>query len=245
VSRGVTRALAGLVALTSLTGCAGQTALEIGYPETAANRALLASVTPRRVVVAAVTDRRTDKSRLGPAPKDGRPIVTSRPVPDIIRDALVVELRKNGHEVVAGPGDVVVAAQVEEFSLGAVGRSADTRYVGRVAIAVAIADGRTGDQLLTRRYVGITRRTAGEDSKETWREVMDTALVRAIHDFATDPDLASTVGRIPRATSRPAGTPQSAASWGASLAPAIASVRVTTSARAGNRHGDARRSNRE
>jgi uncharacterized lipoprotein YajG len=229
VSRVSTRAVVSLVALTTLAGCAGQTTLEIGYPEASANRALLASARPRRVVVDAVTDRRTDKSRLGPAPKDGTPIVTSRPVPDIIRDALVVELRKNGHEVVAGPGDVVVAADVEEFSLAAVGRSGDTQYLGRVAIAVAIADGRTGDRLLTRRYVGITRRTAGADSKETWREVMDTALVRAIHDFATDPDLASTVGRIPP-TSRPAGTLEPIASEDAQPAPAIASVRVTTSA---------------
>ena len=197
----MTRAVVlGLVAVAVLTGCASRT-LDIGYPETAANRALLASAAPRRVVVAAVTDRRTDQSRLGPSPEDGKPIVTSRPVTDIVREALVVELRKNGHEVVADAGDVVVAADVEEFSLGAIERSADTRYLGRVAIAVVLVDGRTGDRLLTRRYVGITRRTADAESKEAWREVMDTARVRAIHDFATDPELASTVRRIPRGRS--------------------------------------------
>ena len=175
-----------------LTGCASRT-LDIGYPEAAANRALLGSVTPRRVVVAEVMDRRIDKSRVGSAPQDGKPILTGRPVPDIVRDALVVELQKNGHEVVAGGGDVVVAADVEEFSLGAVGRAEETRYLGRVAIAIVIADGRTGNRLLTRRYIGISRRVGAADSKETWREVMDTALVRTIHDAATDPDLASSV----------------------------------------------------
>jgi uncharacterized lipoprotein YajG len=200
VSTGARTAILGLVALAILTGCASRT-LEIGYPETAANRALLASATPRRIVVAAVTDRRTDQGRLGRAPKDGKPIAASRPVPDIVRDALVVELRKNGHEVVAGAGDLVVAADVEEFSLGALERSADTQYLGRVAIAVTIVDGRTSDRLLARRYVGITRRTADAESKEAWREVMDTALVRAIHDFATDPALAATVRRVPGARS--------------------------------------------
>lgn len=188
--------IAGLIVLVTVAGgCASRT-LDVGYPE--ANRALLANVAPRRVVVAPVTDRRADKSRIGSRPEDGKSIVTARPVADIVRDALVLEVGKNGHQVVAGPGDVIVAADVEEFWLDAVGRSATTQYVGRVAIAVVIADGRTGDRLWTRRYVGIRRHTAEADSKKAWREVMDTALARTIHDVATDPDLALTLARTHR-----------------------------------------------
>jgi hypothetical protein len=99
--------------------------------------------------------------------------------------------------VVAGGGDALVAVDVEEFWLDAVGRSAATQYVGRVAIALLVADGRTGDRLLTRRYVGITRRTADAKSEDTWRQVMDTALARTVHDVATDPEVARTVGRTP------------------------------------------------
>jgi hypothetical protein len=189
-------AAACFVALASVAGCASRT-VDIAYPDAAASRALLASATPRRVVVTQVTDRRTDRSRLGAAPKDGKPIVAARPVPDIVRDALILELQKNGHEVVPSGGDVVLNTDVEEFSLGAVGRDGDTRYLGRVAIAVVVADP-SGTQLLTRRYIGISRRTAAADSKDAWREVMDTALVRTIHDVATDPDLASTVVGRPR-----------------------------------------------
>jgi YajG family uncharacterized lipoprotein len=194
VTRGSTLVVAFVVELLALAGCASRT-LDVGYPETAANTALLGSITPRAVVVAPVTDRRADTSRIGSAPEDGKPIVTSRPVSDIVREALVVELSKNGHHVVTGAGDVVVAADVEEFWLDAVGRSASTRYVGRVAIAVVIADGRSGDRLFTRRYVGITRRTADADSTEAWRAVMDAALARMIHDVATDPDIVSRVSR--------------------------------------------------
>jgi uncharacterized lipoprotein YajG len=190
-------AVALLVALLALGGCASGT-LDIGYPDTAANRALLAGVAPRRVVVAPVTDRRVDTSRIGARPEDGKALVTSRPVPDIVRDALIVEVGKNGHTVVEAPGDVVLAADVEEFWLDALGHSASTQYVGRVAIAVVVADGRTGDRLLTRRYVGIRRHTGEADSEDAWREVMDTALARTIHDVATDPELAMTVGRTSR-----------------------------------------------
>jgi hypothetical protein len=184
-----------VLALVALTGCAAPT-LDIGYPDAAANRALLSSVAPRKIVVPAVTDRRANRSQIGATPENGTPIVTTRPVPDIIRDALVVELTRNGHEVVQGQGDAVVALDVEEFWLDSVGRSSPTQYVGRVAIALLVADGHTGSRLLTRRYVGISRRTAEADSKQAWRAVMDVALARTVHDVASDPDFTVTVGRI-------------------------------------------------
>ena len=194
----VTRRLAGVIALLALaTACASRT-VDVSYPETEVKKALLGSVAPRRMVVAPVTDRRGDRDRIGASPEDRKPIVTARPVSEIVRDALVREVEKNGHQVVAGPGDVVLAADVEEFWLDAVGRSATTQYVGRVAIAVAVADGHTGDRLWSRRYVGIRRQTAAADSKTAWREVMDAALARMIRDVATDPDLALSVARTPR-----------------------------------------------
>ena len=198
MKRATTSLVAGLVALLSLAaGCASRT-VDVGYPEAETKKALLANVAPRRVVVAPVTDRRGDKNRIGASPENGKPITTARPVPDIVRDALVLEVGKNGHEVVAGPGDVIVAADVEEFWLDAVGRSASTQYVGRVAIAVSIADGPTGDRLWRRRYVSIRRQTGEADSKNTWREVMEMALARTMRDVATDPDLALTVARTHR-----------------------------------------------
>jgi hypothetical protein len=196
-SRG-TALVVGLVALVSVAaGCASRT-VDVGYPQAEAKKALLGSVAARRVVVAPVTDRRGDKERIGASPEDRKPIVTARPVADIVREALVLEVEKNGHQVVAGPGDVVLTTDVEEFWLDAVGRSKTTQYVGRVAIAVSVADGATGERLLSRRYVGIRRRTAEADSKTAWREVMDMALARTIRDVATDPDLALTVARTPR-----------------------------------------------
>jgi hypothetical protein len=186
-----------LVVASLLTGCATRT-VDVGYPEADTKKALLASVAPRRVTVAPVTDRRGDKDRIGASPKDGKAIVTERPVADIVRDALVLEVAKNGHQVVAAPADVVVAADVEEFWLDAVGRSPSTQYVGRVAIAVIITDGQTGDRLWNRRYVGIRRRTAEADSKTAWREVMEVALARTIRDVATDPDLALSIARSHR-----------------------------------------------
>ena len=176
-----------LLALSTLSGCAS--ALDVGYPEAVANRALLASVAPRRVAVGPVTDRRMDQTRIGAAPKNGESIGTTRPVADIVREALVVEVAKNGHSIAADDGDVRVVADVEDFWLDTAGRDANSHYVGRVALAVAVKDARSGATLFTRRYAGIHRRYAAVDDRDAWRQVMDTALARMLRDIATDPDL--------------------------------------------------------
>ena len=183
-------AIALVMLLAVAAGCAPRS-LDVGYPATAANAPLPGPAAPRRVVVAAVTDRRVDQGRIGSKPEDGQPILTSRPVPDIVRDALLVELGRSSQDGVAGPGDVIAAADVEEFWLDAVGRSATTLYVGRVVIAVTIADAVTGARVLSRRYVGTRRHTGEADAENVWREVMEVALARVIHDLVTDPDLAA------------------------------------------------------
>jgi len=44
--------------------------------------------------------------------------------------------------------------------------------------------------------VGISRRVVDKDSDNSWRGVMDVALARTMHDFATDPELASVMARL-------------------------------------------------
>ena len=193
-----------LAALSVLGGCAWISGLDVRYPEAAVNPAMLASVAPRQVVVGAIADRRVDKARVGTKPKNGDAIVTRRAVTDIVREALVVEMTKNGHAVVPKAGDIVLAGAVEEFWLDVVGSNSTTLYVGRVAIALVVADGQTGARLLTRRYVGVKRREGEADSRTVQREVMDSALARTLHDLATDPEFVATLAR-PSTASLPAG----------------------------------------
>jgi uncharacterized lipoprotein YajG len=194
-----------LSALLTLGGCGARTSsLDVRYREAAANRAMLASVAPRRVEVRAVRDRRLDTTRIGSQPKSRKDIVTRRPVPDIVREALVVEVTKNGHAVVSDGKDVVLAVEVEEFWLDVVIGYSTTQYVGRVVISLAVTDGHTGDALLTRRYLGIRRQQASDDSQSTWREVMDAALTRTMRDLATDPELVAAFARRPAARGAPA-----------------------------------------
>ena len=137
-----------------------------------------------------------DTARIGSRPKDGGDIVTSRPVTDIVAEALALEIRKNGHSVVSGKTDAVLSAAVEEFRLDVVTGYSKKQYVGRVVIAVTVANPHSGDTLLTRRYVGISRRQVEKDSDNGWRDTMEVALARTMRDLATDPELAAVLTRL-------------------------------------------------
>src|SRR5262249_29669158 len=171
-------------------------------PDTAVNRAMLAAARPRRVEIRPVADRRDDTARIGSQPEDNKPIVTSRPVVDIVRDALVSEVQRNGHAVTATGADLVLAADVDEFRLDAVVGHSTTQYFGKVALAVTLVDARTGETILTRRYVGIRRQQGPREAKQIGLEVMDVALSRVMHDLATDVELADAFAlRSPRVRS--------------------------------------------
>ena len=195
------RGLAAVAVLLIAGGCASTTTLDVGYPAAGANRAMLGSIAPLRIGISPIVDRRVDALRIGSAPKDGKDIVTSRPVPDIVHDALATEIGKNGHAVVTVDTDAVLAAEVDEFWLDIVPGYPDSHYVGRVVIALAVVNGRTGERLLARRYVGIRRQQAGPDSPDARREAMDTALARTMRDLATDQELVAALSRVARAGS--------------------------------------------
>ena len=58
-----------------------------------------------------------DTTRIGVKPNNEGDIVTSRPVADLVREALVLELSKNAHSVVSNGPEVVLAATVEDFRI--------------------------------------------------------------------------------------------------------------------------------
>ena len=184
-----------IVVALSLAGCSSTVKVDVGYPDAAVNRATLASVRPRRVEVRTVADRRADPMHIGiQADEKKKPVVTSRPVTDIVHDALVAELQRNGHAVTPDHPELVIAADVEEFSFDVVVGRSTAQYVGKAALALAVTDRQSGKTVFARRYIGLKRQTADLEAKHAVRDVMDAALARAMHDLATDGELAQAFG---------------------------------------------------
>jgi uncharacterized lipoprotein YajG len=192
------RALAVAFVILAVAGCASTTTLDVGYPAAGARRGMLASVPPLRIGVSPIVDRRVDAVRIGATPDKDKSITTSRSVPDIVRDALVTELGTNGHAVVDAEQDVILSGEVDEFWLDIVPGYPETHYVGRVALALVVVNARTGERVVTRRYVGIRRQQAEPDSAEGRRAVMDTALARTMRDLATDREFVAALSRLRR-----------------------------------------------
>src|SRR5262249_22165380 len=156
-------------------GCAASAVLDVGYPS-ATTQSVRPPAQARRVVIQPVADQRMDRTRIGPAAEDGQAMVTRRPVTDIVREALAVALTRAGYSVVAERGDVAVTPEVEEFWIDVVNGYRTTLYVGRVAIALAVVDGVTGNPVQIRRYVATSRREVDGASPGAARDALEVAL---------------------------------------------------------------------
>src|SRR5262249_11946366 len=107
------------------------------------------------------------------------------------------EFRRSGYSLVADRSDVAVAAQVEEFWLDVVNGYKRVQYVGRVAIALTVIDGRGSGRVLVHRYVGIARPEADPAIERAGLAVRDAAPARTIHDAATDPTVLAALAVAP------------------------------------------------
>jgi uncharacterized lipoprotein YajG len=199
-------AAASAVLLALLGAGCGTAGLDVRYPEAGARAGMLAAAGPARVEIAPVVDRRRETGRIG-RDEEQEDVVTSRPVADIVRDALALEARTNGFATASDPPDATLTAHVEEFWLDVVRGYRRTQYVGKVVIALAVTDAHTGDVLLSRRYLGTKRREVDKASDEVARDVMDAALARTMRGVATDPDLVAALARAHGRTSARSSSP--------------------------------------
>jgi uncharacterized lipoprotein YajG len=202
VSRGPV-ALAVLVPAILLGGCVvGTSTMNVGYDEAKAARGPLSAVGSRRIRID-VTDRRPLPGEvigynLGGAGFSGLqtygPIAAPRPVREIVQNALAAELRKNNHVVVTGEADRSLTVDVREFSVNMQQGFWSMRFSGATLIHMAVADGRTGQALLTRDYRGGAVEHGQTSFKGNWKAAMNDALEAMVRDVATDPRLVEALG---------------------------------------------------
>jgi uncharacterized lipoprotein YajG len=168
--------------------------LNVAYEEARSAPGVLSGIGPRQIAIH-VTDARSQQESIG---RKGShliwgPIVTVRPVSDVVYDALAVEFRKNGHRVVSAEASRVLTVEMTEFAL-TLQTAFTTRLVGTVAITVTTSAQMDG-QAPVRRYRGaVEENTAGGlhgwGTEQTWTRVMNAALEQVVRDVATDPRLA-------------------------------------------------------
>jgi hypothetical protein len=189
-------AASGVVALVAALGGCSSAGLDVQYPGVGASAVPLAALPRRHVDIGPVTDHRANTARIGVDPKTGHAVVTSRPVTDIVREALVAEVGRTGPASASEGRDLVLSAAIEDFRLDEISGYGSVLYVGRVVIVLRAIDGKTSQTLLTRRYIGIKRWLVDKPADSVRRETMNAALARTMHDLAMDITLHRRLERV-------------------------------------------------
>ena len=183
-----------LSALLLLGGCAfTKSTLNVGYTDAMATRGPLSSVTARRVDVGTFADKRPETERIGYKRnmygQKTADIVTTKSVPDIVKEALTTEFRKNGHEVTNANRDLVVSGDITTFWFEFQVNFWTVEFFGTSTVTLNVTDGKSGTTLLTRSYQGHYTEKSGGGLDGTWERVMNEALQRMVREISTDVQL--------------------------------------------------------
>jgi uncharacterized lipoprotein YajG len=174
-----------------LSGCAlTQANLNVKYAEENARKGPLSSVNPLNIEVGEFIDKRPETGKIG-YKRNGfgqqtAKIVTTQPVPQIIREAISTEFIKNGHLVTNVNRNILLSGTITSFWFDYQMNFWTIEFMGTVGVDLNVIDGKSGAVLLTRAYQGHYNEKSMGGLEGTWERVMSTALERMVQQMSTD-----------------------------------------------------------
>ncbi len=183
----------GLLSLLFLlsAGCAlTQANLKVGYDPAKTPKSALSTAAPLTVSVAEFADKRRETDKIG-YKRNGfgqnmAPIVTVKPVPQIVREAISGEFAKNGVAVDGSAFNGALTGSIDSFWFDIQMNFWTVEFMGTVGVDVTLKDTRTGEVRHTGRYEGHYNEKSLGGLDATWERVMNTALENMIRDMSTD-----------------------------------------------------------
>lgn len=182
----------------SIVGCAFQDArLNVMYAEENARKGPLSNINSINIEVGEFIDKRPEIDKVGYV-RNGlgaktASIVTIKPVPQIVREAIVSEFQKNGHIINPDNNDFIINGIITSFWFDLQMNFWTVEFMGTVNVDVNVVNGKTGNLLLTRTYQGHYNEKSSGGYKATWERVMNTALERMVQQMSTDSKLIQTL----------------------------------------------------
>ena len=182
-----------LLTVVLIQGCAFTTArLNVAARPNADFKGPLSQVPPTKFDVQALTDARSDKARIG-WKKNGygsntADILSTRPVSDVVTDAIRAGLQQNGHTA-AMPGDIVISGSVTRFWFEVKPNFFTIEFTGNVECDLQFVRTGTTQEVYKSRYSGTYTRKTGGGLEATWTEVMDASVEKLVEDIVFDANL--------------------------------------------------------
>jgi hypothetical protein len=182
-----------LLAVVLIQGCAFTTArLNIAARPNTDFKGPLSQVAPTKFDVQALTDTRSDKQRIG-WKKNGygsntADILSTRPVTDLVAEAIRAGLQQNGHAV-ALPADITISGTVTRFWFEVKPNFWTIEFTGNVECDLQFVRSGANKEVYKSRYSGTYTRKTGGGLEATWTEVMDASLEKLVEDIVFDANL--------------------------------------------------------
>jgi len=112
------------------------------------------------------------------------------PVEDIVRDAIIIALKKNGHDAY-GLGPRVIEGEVRDFWFDTQMNFWTVEFMGSVACNVRVIDKTSEDVIYEGEYSGYYDEKSAAGYVNSWERVMNAALDRMIESMVFDTQLVS------------------------------------------------------
>jgi Uncharacterized lipoprotein len=182
-----------LLSVVLIQGCAFTTArLNVGVRPNTDFKGPISQVAPTKFDVQALSDERSDKARIG-WKKNGygsntADILSTRPVTDLVAEAIRTGLQQNGHTI-SLPADIVISGSVTRFWFEVKPNFFTIEFTGNIECDLQFVKAGSTKEVYKSRYSGTYTRKTGGGLEATWTEVMDASLEKLVEDIVFDANL--------------------------------------------------------
>lgn len=174
----------------SLSACAfGDAKLKVAFDPATAKAGVLSEAPPTTVDLKDVDDARVEKPQIG-YKRNGfgmktADILSERPAPEIVKEALAAALEKNGHSL--GESRYAVKTKLNKFWFDAKTGLVTVEFYGSVQAEVSVVDQETGSAIYTELFDGYHSEKTGGGLSKTWTRVMNAALADLVNKVNLSP----------------------------------------------------------
>lgn len=190
-----------LVALLVQACAFTDAALDVNHNSDANFRGPLSEVEATSFTRPALEDQRDDKVRIG-WKKNGygantADITTTKPVEDILSEAIISGLKQNGHEADVN-GRVQVTGTVDRFWFDTDTNFWTVEFIGDIQCTLVFIDATTGEAFYQSSYSGTYSEKRGGGLTATWTEIMNKSVNKVVEDVVFDQDLVDALMELER-----------------------------------------------
>lgn len=172
-----------------MNGCVFvDTHLNIAYDPIKAEKSALSSAPSLKVEVEEFKDDRSENVLAYKNLAETGAVLTQKPMPEVLRSALLALLKKNGHATDPSAPQLIIGGEVKKMTMGFLPGVMTTEAVGNMVVRLNVKAS-NGKVIFTREYQGEYHQRTAYATMKVWEQVFNGALEDLMHNIAADKGL--------------------------------------------------------